>query len=119
MCGGFKVLGTMCGVRVTRSIVSLLISYLPTFQVLNEFFHNVCELDLVFNFYKVNSLSFQTEEEVHVSYLHLISHLSYNMHTCTPGLCGSGRDVFGGRDSRNQSTESSKQAAISQHFRLN
>lgn len=23
-------------------------------QVLNEFFHNVCELDLVFNFYKVN-----------------------------------------------------------------
>ena len=23
------------------------------FQVLNEFFHNVCELDLVFNFYKV------------------------------------------------------------------
>ena len=24
-------------------------------QVLNEFFHNVCELDLVFNFYKVNN----------------------------------------------------------------
>ena len=24
-----------------------------TFQVLNEYFHNVCELDLVFNFYKV------------------------------------------------------------------
>ncbi len=23
-------------------------------QVLNEYFHNVCELDLVFNFYKVN-----------------------------------------------------------------
>ena len=23
------------------------------FQVLNEYFHNVCELDLVFNFYKV------------------------------------------------------------------
>ena len=23
-------------------------------QVLNEFFHNVCELDLVFNFYKVS-----------------------------------------------------------------
>lgn len=22
-------------------------------QVLNEYFHNVCELDLVFNFYKV------------------------------------------------------------------
>ena len=24
-------------------------------QVLNEYFHNVCELDLVFNFYKVGS----------------------------------------------------------------
>lgn len=23
-------------------------------EVLNEYFHNVCELDLVFNFYKVN-----------------------------------------------------------------
>ncbi len=23
-------------------------------QVLNEYFHNVCELDLVFNFYKVS-----------------------------------------------------------------
>lgn len=27
--------------------------FLSFFQVLNEFFHNVCELDLVFNFYKV------------------------------------------------------------------
>ena len=27
--------------------------FLSLFQVLNEFFHNVCELDLVFNFYKV------------------------------------------------------------------
>ena len=34
-----------------------LISNLPPFQVLNEFFHNVCELDLVFNFYKVNNMS--------------------------------------------------------------
>ena len=25
-------------------------------QVLNEYFHNVCELDLVFNFYKVGYL---------------------------------------------------------------
>lgn len=25
-------------------------------EVLNEFFHNVCELDLVFNFYKVYSV---------------------------------------------------------------
>ena len=25
-------------------------------QVLNEYFHNVCELDLVFNFYKVYSI---------------------------------------------------------------
>ncbi|XP_035169257.1 AP-2 complex subunit sigma, partial [Oxyura jamaicensis] len=25
----------------------------PPPQVLNEYFHNVCELDLVFNFYKV------------------------------------------------------------------
>ena len=25
------------------------------FQVLNEYFHNVCELDLVFNFYKVGT----------------------------------------------------------------
>ena len=46
----------MCVVRVTRSIVSLLVSHFPTFQVLNKFFHIVCELDLVFNFYKVNSL---------------------------------------------------------------
>lgn len=26
-------------------------------EVLNEFFHNVCELDLVFNFYKVTIFS--------------------------------------------------------------
>jgi len=26
-------------------------------QVLNEYFHNVCELDLVFNFYKVRIYS--------------------------------------------------------------
>ena len=26
-------------------------------EVLNEYFHNVCELDLVFNFYKVTILS--------------------------------------------------------------
>jgi AP-2 complex subunit sigma-1 len=26
------------------------------FQVLNEYFHNVCELDLVFNFYKVYTI---------------------------------------------------------------
>lgn len=25
-------------------------------EVLNEYFHNVCELDLVFNFYKVSSI---------------------------------------------------------------
>ena len=25
-------------------------------EVLNEFFHNVCELDLVFNFYKVSGV---------------------------------------------------------------
>lgn len=30
------------------------------FQVLNEFFHNVCELDLVFNFYKVTQISFHS-----------------------------------------------------------
>lgn len=28
-------------------------SFLSISQVLNEYFHNVCELDLVFNFYKV------------------------------------------------------------------
>jgi len=27
-------------------------AYSQKFQVLNEYFHNVCELDLVFNFYK-------------------------------------------------------------------
>ncbi|XP_020613023.1 AP-2 complex subunit sigma isoform X2 [Orbicella faveolata] len=27
-------------------------------EVLNEFFHNVCELDLVFNFYKVKQMLF-------------------------------------------------------------
>ena len=27
-------------------------------EVLNEYFHNVCELDLVFNFYKVSSQRF-------------------------------------------------------------
>jgi len=26
-------------------------------EVLNEYFHNVCELDLVFNFYKVSTVS--------------------------------------------------------------
>lgn len=28
---------------------------LAIWQVLNEYFHNVCELDLVFNFYKVST----------------------------------------------------------------
>lgn len=34
----------------------MLLSLLPVSlsQVLNEYFHNVCELDLVFNFYKVS-----------------------------------------------------------------
>ena len=32
--------------------------FLSLFQVLNEFFHNVCELDLVFNFYKVKLMGF-------------------------------------------------------------
>lgn len=32
--------------------LSLLV-FVPFPQVLNEYFHNVCELDLVFNFYKV------------------------------------------------------------------
>jgi hypothetical protein len=27
-------------------------------EVLNEYFHNVCELDLVFNFYKVKRIFF-------------------------------------------------------------
>ena len=30
------------------------------FQVLNEYFHNVCELDLVFNFYKVYTVVDET-----------------------------------------------------------
>ena len=29
-------------------------------QVLNEYFHNVCELDLVFNFYKVYTVVDET-----------------------------------------------------------
>ena len=84
MCGDVRVymwgceeLGTMWGVRVTRMSGGGLISNLCPFQVLNEFFHNVCELDLVFNFYKVNNMSIlstllhnkccllgQTEEEI-------------------------------------------------------
>ena len=33
-----------------------LINDLSILQVLNEYFHNVCELDLVFNFYKVYTI---------------------------------------------------------------
>lgn len=33
----------------------LLITSSLALKVLNEYFHNVCELDLVFNFYKVGS----------------------------------------------------------------
>lgn len=38
-------------------IYQCIIEFLFLFwQVLNEFFHNVCELDLVFNFYKVTNI---------------------------------------------------------------
>lgn len=36
-------------------VISYLIMLLTFRQVLNEYFHNVCELDLVFNFYKVST----------------------------------------------------------------
>ena len=43
----------------TNSALTLIFFISPVFiihQVLNEYFHNVCELDLVFNFYKVYSV---------------------------------------------------------------
>ena len=65
------------GCEGDQDVTGGLISNLRPFQVLNEFFHNVCELDLVFNFYKVNNMSIlstllhnkccllgQTEEEI-------------------------------------------------------
>ena len=33
---------------------TLTFTHTCVYQVLNEYFHNVCELDLVFNFYKVD-----------------------------------------------------------------
>lgn len=44
-------------------------------EVLNEYFHNVCELDLVFNFYKVR---------VHIKLLHC----SFVMTNITSSLAG-------------------------------
>ncbi len=41
----------------------MLIPCLLFLQVLNEFFHNVCELDLVFNFYKVSASYLKYELE--------------------------------------------------------
>ncbi len=37
-----------------KHAISLISSFLSC-KVLNEYFHNVCELDLVFNFYKVRT----------------------------------------------------------------
>ena len=37
-------------------------------EVLNEYFHNVCELDLVFNFYKVRYFSLLNTENSSVSF---------------------------------------------------
>lgn len=37
-------------------------------EVLNEFFHNVCELDLVFNFYKVPSPNSFGDDHVKLRY---------------------------------------------------
>ena len=48
-------------------------------EVLNEYFHNVCELDLVFNFYKVSSPS--------NVYMYAIKTLS-NYLLCEGLLCG-------------------------------
>ena len=40
-------------------------------EVLNEYFHNVCELDLVFNFYKVEfSFSLTFSREILLIYQH-------------------------------------------------
>ena len=41
-------------------IFSLQFFLFNNFQVLNEYFHNVCELDLVFNFYKVYTVVDET-----------------------------------------------------------
>lgn len=62
-------------------------------EVLNEYFHNVCELDLVFNFYKV-------------IFDYCLNNLLSNSLTVL-GLLGCGRDVFGRRNSRNESEQSS------------
>ena len=60
--------------------------------VLSRFFHNVCELDLVFNFYKVTSATFWWWGEGKTCFV--------------KGLFGRGRNVSRRRDSRDESNQS-------------
>ena len=78
---------------------------------MNEFFHNVCELDLVFNFYKVKTthdthththMHALTAQHIRVTHGHALTHTHTHTHT-KKGLCSGGRDVSGRRDKRDQS----------------
>lgn len=51
-------------------------------EVLNEFFHNVCELDLVFNFYKVHMV---TDHDIPF-YLNSSTPLTLSLPSPTPFL---------------------------------
>ena len=63
-------------------------------EVLDQFFGNVCELDLVFNFYKVSGIE-ESERDG-----------DWVLTMCT-GVCDSRRSVSGGRDSRDVKTSCS------------
>ena len=67
-----------------------------TIQVLNEYFHNVCELDLVFNFYKV-SLAYLEKRKDNGAFF--------------AGLQHCGRDVLSWRNQRDQPDQSPEAAS--------
>ena len=53
----FYLVSLSCWSRLSSESKSLIwILSSPSWKVLNEYFHNVCELDLVFNFYKVRTV---------------------------------------------------------------
>uniref|UniRef100_A0A452RQ33 AP-2 complex subunit sigma n=1 Tax=Ursus americanus TaxID=9643 RepID=A0A452RQ33_URSAM len=75
-------------------------------EVLNEYFHNVCELDLVFNFYKASE-----SPASHVQTRTVASRRGRPLPSLRSGLHGRGRDVPGRRDPRDQPDEGAETVA--------
>ena len=90
-------------------------------EVLNEFFHNVCELDLVFNFYKVPVLIWYSYGDDHCEIETFSLSLSLSLSlppSFSLGVCSCWRDVLSWWNSWDESNKSAPSTPLPQHTRL-